>query len=106
MNIIHVIPKAKLGGVETAVFSSFHEILNHGYCFRIVSIESDDATYSKGNIDITSLNSSFFSPLGFLRFLKFMKDNKPDLVVFSLWKSALFGLVWQLFSYKRNKVKT
>lgn len=62
MKILHVIPKQKMGGVETAVFSAYENI-NRVHCdFNIVIIEKMQVLWLMQMI-LLRLNASLINPM-------------------------------------------
>lgn len=90
MKIFHVIPKCKNGGVESAVFSSVDYLLDKGYDFRVISLEKNNSSIPN---KVICLENGILNPITYLRFVRLVLREKPDLIVFSLWKSALIGIV-------------
>jgi len=107
MKIYHVLPKSKLGGAETAVFSSVAYLNKKGEGFKVITIEKSN-DYSHINSDfLIRLDGSIFNPICYFRFIKLIIKTKPDMIVFSLWKSSLFGLALKLFFFfTKRKIKT
>ncbi|QMH35198.1 glycosyltransferase family 4 protein [Escherichia coli] len=95
MKVVHVIPRLKLGGVEAAVLSSYDYLISKGINFKILALERGTNKYNNSNI--FSLNSSVISILLYLRFFKFVCREKPDLMIFSLWKTSFLGILLVLF---------
>lgn len=104
MKILHVIPKQKMGGVETAVFSAYENI-NRNYCdFNIVIIEKNENNIKNTSDGYLRLNSNIINPMGFIKFLRVIYRQDPDIIVCSLWKSVLLGLLAKLvFSFFKKK---
>lgn len=96
MKILHVIPKQKMGGVETAVFSAYENI-NRVHCdFNIIIIEKNAGVIANANDSFLRLNTSLINPMVFVKFIRVIYREKPDIVVCSLWKSVLLGLFAKL----------
>lgn len=90
MKIIHVIPCLKNGGVEAAAISSLNH-MNKRNSFTLVAIEP---ALEKVKIKNTlTLNFSIVNPVLYIKFLKLVFVEKPDVLIFSLWKSSLLGIV-------------
>ncbi|MBU2673997.1 glycosyltransferase [Hafnia paralvei] len=96
MKIFHVIPKIKHGGAENAAFSSI-ERLNVNNDFRLLALEKGKSLPCEHEQFIKCFNSSILNPLLYIRFLVFILKEKPDVVIFSLWKSSVCGLILCLF---------
>lgn len=104
MKILHVIPKIKNGGVESAVFSAL-ESINDESKFKLITIESSSKkSHLKG---IINLSSSILNPLIIIKFIRIIWSENPDVIVYSLWKSSFLGLLVSPFIFfKRKKIKT
>lgn len=104
MKVFHIIPKIKSGGVETAVLSSIEKInLNHD--MKVISIEkTDKKTLLKKTL---CFNSYIYNPILYIKFIWFIYKERPDVIVFSLWKSNLLGLLTlPIIRLFHSKVKT
>ena len=93
-----------MGGVETAVFSAYENI-NRNYCdFNIVIIEKNENNIKNTSDGYLRLNSNIINPMGFIKFLRVIYRQDPDIIVCSLWKSVLLGLLAKLvFSFFKKK---
>lgn len=99
MKILHVIPQFKNGGVETAVMSAIDD-LNKRHQFKILTIEKSSTP--KQNKSLMSLDSKFYSFYLFYKFIRLVFKEKPDLIVFSLWKSNVLALI--LYPFLKTNV--
>lgn len=105
MKVMHVIPKIKKGGVEAAVLSSYDYLHKEGIDFTILSIEKGELP--PNDCSIISLDSNLLSLFTYFKFIKILINEKPDLIVFSLWKSSLLGLLWfYLNKFIRYRINT
>lgn len=106
MKVIHVVPKYKLGGVETAVFNSIVSLRDSGIDFKVLAIEACDLLDEEIK-HVEFLNSSIYSPLCAFKFIKHILNEKPDIIVYSLWKSSYLAVCLTLInSIFRLKYKT
>lgn len=107
MKILHVVPQLKHGGVETAVFNSIERIRKSGYDFNVLTIERGKC-FNNSYVKVEHcLNSSVYNPVCFYKFIRFIHKEKPDLIVYSLWKSALLGISLCLLKpFLKSKPKT
>lgn len=103
MKIFHVIPRIKHGGAESAVLSSI-EKLNVNNEFRVISLEPPSITLPSNKYQhITSFDLSFVNPVLYLKFLSYIIKEQPDIIIFSLWKSSVCGILLKLM---RPLIKT
>lgn len=108
MKILHILPKLKAGGVESTVVNSFFSI-EKKHCYNIVSIEPpENQFFNDSNLPSCkskSLNSAFWNPLALWRLIKIINANAPDVIVVSLWKSALLCfLLMPIIKIRKIKV--
>lgn len=90
MKILHIIPKLKNGGVEAAAVSSLSQ-MNKRNKFTLIAIEPTDEGIEIDNT--LSFNLSIINPFLYFKFLKLIFSEKPDVLIFSLWKSSLLGII-------------
>ena len=96
MKVIHLIHKFKIGGVEEAILSADRNVPD-GIMFTIAAMEK-----SLPPVDLSSkpiINPcSKWNPLGFPYVVgKIIKEN-PDILVCSLWRAILAGIVIKLIN--------
>lgn len=96
-----------LGGIETAIISLFPEILNE-LDYKVVCISKLDRKFvekTPKNIIYNNIifKSSEYKSLFeyYLRTLKRIRIEKPDIIILSLWKSVAFYLL--IFPFYRPK---
>lgn len=85
VTIFHVVPAMQIGGVETAIFKSYHE-LNKSVDYQVYTL------FGGNSFEIKT--KSLWS------FLKNLIFNKPDLVITSLWASHPLGWLCKLIGIK------
>lgn len=95
MKIIHIIPIDGIGGAETAARSmATADTLNCN--FSLVLIAGCTIANNKQRI-IESPFKSENNPLAYVRVIYAILRKKPDLLICSLWRSMLIGIVIKLF---------
>ena len=103
MKVIHLIPSDGLGGVEQAARSlDPTDKLNIEVAF-ISGKSLSDESYIKTIDEDSKLNSFRFFKSGF----KYLLDQKPDLLICSLWRTSIIGITYYLYrrSFVRKKLK-
>src|SRR3989344_2160343 len=89
IHIAHIVPAMDIGGVEIGITRSFVEI-NRQFAYEVYYVRR------KGSLEVGQQSV--------LRLLKkvLLGDNKPDIILTSLWWSHLFG--WLIRSRNRQWV--
>lgn len=95
--VLHVIHSTKVGGVEVAaahLLRSFSES-DHGVDYRLMALApgKDKVQAVAPHAYAAGLNH----PLSVVSVLRYVKKFKPEVIVTSLWRSALVGLVVNFF---------
>ncbi|MEX9756560.1 glycosyltransferase family 4 protein [Providencia vermicola] len=95
--ILHILPKYKIGGVESTIFNSFQSI-NKVYDYHLLSIEpTDDKLPDSAVVEpqkLNTLNGKFWNIITALKLIINIFKIKPDIIIVSLWKSALLCLLF------------
>lgn len=99
MRILHVIPQIKSGGAEIAAMSAI-DYMNCQHDFKLIAIEPSHDELFLDNV--IQLRSSIYNPLTIFKLLNVIIKEKPDLVIFSLWKSSFLGLMLLPYLRLRN----
>lgn len=103
MKVIHLIPNDGLGGVEQAARSiDPTDRLNIEVAF-ISGTSLSDKGYIKTLDESSKLNSFRFYKSGF----KYILDQKPDLLVCSLWRTSIIGMAYSVYrrAFSDKKLK-
>ncbi|MEK0009872.1 glycosyltransferase family 4 protein [Escherichia albertii] len=99
MRILHVIPQIKSGGAEIAAMSAIN-YMNCQHDFKLIAIEPSHDNLFLDNV--IYLRSSVYNPLTIFKLLNVIIREKPELVIFSLWKSSFLGLMLLPYLRLRN----
>src|SRR4051812_3977136 len=87
LTVIHLVPYDGLGGVEVAARS-------------MLFAPRRDIDFSVAYIDCHRRKTRFArlgnNPLAYLRVMRRLWSDRPDVLICSLWRSALVGLVMKL----------
>ncbi len=86
--IFHLVPKMQIGGVEIAIQKSY-TALNEVFDYNVLYLQS------KGQINVGQQHI-LWTVLNLVR----NKNKRPDVIVTSLWKSHLFGIIFKVFGIK------
>ena len=82
--VIHLVPYDGIGGVETAARSMTGHCIE-GIDFLVYYIYPPDID-QRGHWEI-------FNPLSMLQAVRRVLDSKPDLLIVSLWRSCIVGII-------------
>lgn len=109
MNIIRLIPKLKVGGVESGVLKelAFFSDDNDGHnnVYNLITLESPDANFHKYIKFVLNkgVNAKWYALFSISNFLKKQSFYGNEIVISSLWKSHL-ACFYYFFRKKRYQV--
>jgi glycosyltransferase involved in cell wall biosynthesis len=102
--ILHVIHAAKIGGAESAVFSSLKS-MNNWFDYKVIVIDScTKENFNFLDKDIIDYIHFFdgkhpFDIPSYYRILNFILTEKPNLLIASLWRSVFVGILYKIIFF-------
>ena len=90
MKVIHIIPCDGIGGVEISAKKMFERNVKEFELFYVA------------NRNHTNFKKQLWSPPAFFHAVKIILEKKPDIILVSLWRSVIVGMLVKLY---RPKVK-
>lgn len=102
-SIIHLIPQDGLGGVEQAARSTCYRGNNViDICFM-----AGETLSKEPNFYCINKTKKLGSPLVYFATFNFLVKRKPDVLICSLWRSVLVGLLYYFFVlfFRRYRIK-
>jgi glycosyltransferase involved in cell wall biosynthesis len=101
VRVLHICHDLSIGGVEEAIRSYTHDSTTN-ISFEVITIDSKyNSLPQNRNTRVAYGGKGLNNPISFYRCLKFLLTHKADIVIFSLWRSTLLGLLAKPF--KRAK---
>ena len=103
IKVIHLISSMQLGGVEKGINLSIEE-LNQKFGYSVCTLSSRNSFYEKKHSNYFYFGKYRFLVFSFFSTLFFVKKSKPDILISSLWKSAIFCLFYKKIICRKVKL--
>jgi glycosyltransferase involved in cell wall biosynthesis len=104
--LIYIIPNFGIGGAEVALLSAI-PALNKAFDFKLVCLNKYNSSFVARLSEDERRNIVTFHrfPFNYIRALIFTLRFKPDILVSSLWKASILGVLAKLFRHKIKYVE-
>jgi glycosyltransferase involved in cell wall biosynthesis len=95
--VAHIIHNFQVGGVENGVR---HQLLNGGLNYKVFCLGTADSKYISGISDelLTYRKVGESRLLYFIKLIRNLYNFRPDVIISSLWRSHILGIILSTFS--------
>ena len=103
MRIMLFLPGLGNGGAERVILRLLNYLSNQGHDVRLVVASRKGRLVNNVSIDVTYLDAKY-SLLSLFKYISFVKNFKPDIVLATLSSAIIISGLASLISFKRNYV--
>ena len=103
IKVVHIISSMQLGGVEKGINLSIEE-LNAHFDYKVATLSNNNSFYNKNLKQYFIFSKSKYILFSIIPVLHQLRNEKPDVMILSLWKSYLVGFLAKYFLRKQTKI--